>query len=32
MTSYQLALALRENEWPVDDEILQLVSKAGHHE
>ena len=32
MTSYQLALALRENEWPVDDEILQLVSKAGHNE
>jgi hypothetical protein len=28
MTSYQLALALRDNEWPVTDEIIELIRKA----
>jgi len=27
MTAHQLALALRENEWPVSDEIIELISK-----
>lgn len=29
MTSHQLALALRENDWPVRDEILELIKKPG---
>jgi hypothetical protein len=29
MTSHQLALALRDNEWPVSDEIIELIKKSG---
>lgn len=30
MTALQLARALRENDWPVSDEVIDLISKAGN--
>ena len=29
-TAYQLALALRENDWPVSDEIIQAIRVSGN--